>query len=240
MIPSATRDNVAYWATVEHSYTWVAEHDREMLDEVKRNYGIITEALGKKIAGRYSFARGLKGVATQGYGSILDIVNAIPVAPGQSLLDRVEAARLAVAEIRLRHPDHRADNPSGVTKWMWFRHPEDWYIYDRQSAKAVGAGEGSVRGMRTFFGILAACGVTSLKREIQALISDAGFDLRGERIVDKALWLLGGADDDGAISESRIERCRAWVADNPKLHELASHVQRVFLPNHFDLLRQAA
>lgn len=121
---------------------------------------------------------------------------------------------------------------------MWFRQPDSWFIYDRQAAHALGVGEGSIRGMRTFFGVLHACGVKHLDGELHALVTAAGLDLRSERIIDKVLWLLGATLDE-TLPESRISQCRSWASDKPELHELALSVQRVFPSDYFDILARS-
>jgi hypothetical protein len=204
---------------------------------------MISDEIGAKIAGTYRFARSFKGVGQHGYGSILRIVNAIPTDANAGLRKRVGDIEQAVREIFETH-DHRSVGPSGVTKWMWFRRPDDWYIYDNFAARAVGAGEGSVRGMRTFFGILHAANVTALNRSIRAALDATGCDdiqeLRAERIIDKGLWLMGGAAvGNGDFNSRTIEKCRTVLADCPHVHEIALVIDGIFPSDYFDLLRTA-
>lgn len=50
--PPTTKGNVAYWATLDHAFTWVVERDKQLLATVKSNNGVIDENSGREIAGR--------------------------------------------------------------------------------------------------------------------------------------------------------------------------------------------
>ena len=89
--------NIGYWATVEHAATW--QVDAAVLQQVADNDGLLSNEVTKKIAGIYKVARSLKGVAANGYGPIADILNAIELAPRQTIGYRVGAAVQATCDI---------------------------------------------------------------------------------------------------------------------------------------------
>lgn len=217
---------LGYWAVIEHAASWPG--DKAIVDRTAANGGRISEKDAQKIAADYKFARSFHGVAKRGYADIIDIINRIPVDNPQTVRERLNAAVAAVEDIkRLGY----SSNPSAVSKWIWFRAPENWYIYDSQAADAVGAARSSVQGLRGFYAILAACGVQALHDKIAVAIADAGLDLRAERVIDKFLWLRGSPKDRAALLE-RIQH--GDCARDPDLQKLARAVEALLPDTFFD------
>ncbi len=219
--------NLGYWATVEHAATWDA--DRALLQSITDNGGRLSADVAKKIAGIYKVARTFHGVAAKGYGPIAGIINGITLIPGQSFDVRVTAAVQATHAIAALG---YTANPSAVSKWLWFRAPDNWYIYDQLAARAVGAGTSSVRGMRGFFAILQSCDVQAIHDRIAAIIIASGLDLRPERVIDKFLWLAGAKDSASVISSARV-RHASLVADASALHDLATQISDILPDDQF-------
>lgn len=224
---------IGYWATLEHAATWPGE--QQTLMKVRENNGQLTPEVTGQIARAYKVARSFRGAGRQGYGTICDVINSVDVSKGLSIVDRVDGALSAVKSIVERG---YSNNPSGVSKLLWFRQPDDWYMYDRQAALAVGAGLSSASGLRGFFGILHACDVAGLNREIGGLAAVAGIAVRPERIIDKFLWLRGAGDDEKAIARLRAKE-PALLREQPGLHAFAGAVQKILPDDRFDLIKRA-
>ncbi len=131
-------NKLGYWAVLLHAYSWPG--DAEMLAKVNKNGGQLTEDLARLIARKYNVARTFHGVGTHGYGRIAAAVNAVDVK--LSLPRRVQGAAEVVERL---HKNGYGRNPSAVTKMLWFRNPDHWYMYDTQAADAVGARLSSVQ-----------------------------------------------------------------------------------------------
>lgn len=224
---------IGYWATLEHAASWPSEH--KTLTAVRENSGQLTPKITANIAGTYKVARSFRGVGIHGYGPISDIINAVDASLDLSIVDRVEGALNAVNAM-VQHG--YSSNPSGVSKLLWFRHPDHWYMYDRQAALAVGAGLSSTSGLRGFFGILHACDVDGLNREIGDLAAAAGIALRPERIIDKFLWLRGADDGEKAIARLR-DKEPVLLREQPGLQTFAAAVQKILPDDRFDLIKRA-
>jgi len=125
-------------------------------------------------------------------------------------------------------------NPSGVSKLLWFRFPDNWYMYDRYAANAVGAAPSSVRGMVNFFSYLEATGVSELNRVISARVAESGLNLRSERIIDKYLWLRGDLDGR-AVTESTVAREAHEATRTSGFEEFAREMNELLVPDRFGL-----
>lgn len=224
---------IGYWATLEHVVTWPDEQKK--LEAVRDNNSLLSTDMTAQIARGYKVARSFRGVGSLGYEAIADIINMVDVSADLSIVDRVEGALEAVKAIEQRG---YSSNPSGVSKLLWFRRPDHWYMYDRQAALAVGAGLSSTKGIRGFFGILHACDVVGLNLEIGRLAASAGIAVRPERIIDKFLWLLGSEDIERPLAKLRAKEPNLLRAD-PGLEDFACAVQKILSDDRFDLIQRA-
>lgn len=218
---------------MEHAATW--KQDATLLKAVRDNDRKLTPGMTATIARGYKVARTFHGVGERGYDDIAAAINAVDISPDQPITARIRRAVDAVNAIEAKGYSR---NPSGVTKLLWFRDPDHWYMYDKQAANAVGAGLSSVQGMRGFFGILHACDVVDLNREIGVLARAAGVDLRPERIIDKFLWLLGLDSIDKPIARLKAKE-PALLQEQPGLSALATAIQKILPDNRFDLFRES-
>lgn len=220
---------LGYWAVIEHAKTW--PKDEEILNRTRSNGGFLSVDDAKKVARDYKFARTFRGVAKRGYAEIVSKLNGVDILQGQTIQQRLARAEAVTREIA--NLDYSL-NPSGISKWLWFRAPDNWYIYDQQAAAAVGAERSTLTGMKGFYAILHACDVQDVHDKIRSVIDRAGATFRAERIIDKFLWLKGDPEAaEKAIAQAKVHS----VVNNIEILDLAEEIFSILPDDRFDFSR---
>ena len=190
------RENLLYWAVIEHYRTWLSFDGIELTRLKKTNVGLDKDAV-RRIAREYQVNRGITGpkdkkkLVDKAAPWIAKTLNGTRWPT--PIQDRAAVcADVAIKADRLNHTKGKA--ASAMTKLMWFLHPKGWTLFDRFVANAFDIpGTGSVRRMQAFYTELDQRNFVQWATTLNA---DLGKSKRfgvlfGERVIDKYLMLVG-------------------------------------------------
>ena len=149
MANSTTRDDLLYFAVLEHIRTWLGG-DGPLVEALKKNRGKLDKYALRRIARNYNVSRGIgaKGKAGDIHAkALVKLLNDALPWP-RDLVARAKCCEKLARKAR-KHT-HGNVQFSLVTKLSWFAQPDGWTMYDRYARKAIGAREGltSTRSLR--------------------------------------------------------------------------------------------
>lgn len=225
---SVTRGKpVAYWATLEHYRTWLAA-DAGHRKQVEED-GELSVAVAARIAREYSIARTIGEVQL---GDDEAVGKGLPLLVKDLNDARADWRRLSLSErartceeLARKHRDRASGEwvtqpVSAVTKLMWFLEPSGWTMYDSLAQSGL-AGASSASD---FYGELERLGFQAKAKKLGCLSRASGFEIFGERIIDKFLMLRGShwkisakrrkSDGESYLAQA-VDRNRFFVAALP-------------------------
>ena len=240
----------AYWAVIEHHRWWLASdgcHWRQIREDKR-----LSLSVAKRIAREYSVARNIGQIAddhghgTSGLNSLVQKINDADWPDGLVARAKV-CVKIAEDHIRqckaLGNADRYHRPFSGVTKLTWFLRPEGWTMFDRYAR--IGLMDRRDDPM-SFYEVLASQHFDKRANEITELCRQSGFELWGERIIDKLLLFRGSLTDaaDKGLSDAESYYAAAVALNrqylqliplewSDRLHRLALQVASILPDESF-------
>lgn len=176
-------------AAVIGHYRWWLKFDGILLSSIAP-HSLHTSDSIKSIAKEYSVARGMKGSSSA--GSIAQLVNLIP---SGDITNLVAPCLKAVDLARTGGLTHNS-LVSGMTKFLWFRNPQGWTMFDKFAADALGIQNGPpLIRMPAFYATLSSKNFLVHEAQIQSIVSSfPQFSLYASKIIDIYMIIVGKGD----------------------------------------------
>lgn len=217
------KESLSYWAVLEHHRHWLGS-DGPFHAEAKINE--LTLVIARKIARDYGVARTIGAVGDEkGIGLLIKDINAITDQKWDvSLTERADIC-LNIAKAHQKKVKKGGMPISAVTKLMWFRRPEGWTMFDRYARLGL---IGKKNNAMAFYRVLQKLDFVKRAEKLTSICRTQGFDLWGERIIDKLLLFRG----------IEFERSNEKVLVNPTMKPVDSYFELSCIMNrrHLEIL----